>query len=251
MFTVTGRNSIVALFIPLLLVFSAFLLEKPAEAAVIPSDEEATAWSLNATAIEACTCPMFCQCYFNPEPAAHGHGEHGDEEHYCRFNMAWKVNSGHYGDTDLEGVLFWIAGDLGDHFGDGTGDWAVLHFDPSVTEAQREGLVQILGPLFPIEYGSFEIKEDEPIEWRADTQEAVALLRDGDAAEMHLIHPPTAMSGEEEALVTNVQYWGAPRHDGFVLMPNEVQAYRLGDKAFESNGTNGFMITVDINSGDV
>jgi hypothetical protein len=34
-------------------------------------------------------------------------------------------------------------------------------------------------------------------------------------------------------------------------MPNEVEAYRVGPKAFEFRGTNGFMITVDINSTDV
>lgn len=246
------RNPII-LIIPVLLLCTAFVLDNPAEAAVVPADEvaeEVNPWALNATAIEACTCPMFCQCYFNPEPAAHGHGEHGHEGHYCRFNMAWKVNSGHYGDTDLEGVLFWLAGDLGERFDDGTGDWAVLYFDPSVTEAQREGLAQILGPLFPLEYDSFEVKEDQTIEWSADTQEAVARLDGGDAAEMHLLHPPTAMSNEA-AVLTNVQYWGAPRHDGFVLMPNEIQAYRLGDNAFESSGTNGFMITIDINSDDV
>ena len=42
----------------------------------------------------------------------------------------------------------------------------------------------------------------------------------------------------------------APRNDGFVLMPNKVEAYKLGDKAFEYKGTNGFMITIDINSKD-
>ena len=28
-------------------------------------------WAMNATVIEACSCPMFCQCYFNAEPAGH------------------------------------------------------------------------------------------------------------------------------------------------------------------------------------
>ena len=32
------------------------------------------------------------------------------------------------------------------------------------------------------------------------------------------------------------------------MMPNEVEAYRKGDKAFEYKGTNGFMITLDIDS---
>jgi hypothetical protein len=34
------------------------------------------------------------------------------------------------------------------------------------------------------------------------------------------------------------------------MMPNDVEAYRTGDKAFEFKGTNGFMITIDINSTD-
>lgn len=209
-------------------------------------------WSMNATAIEACTCPMFCQCYFNTEPAAHGHGhDHdSDEAHYCKFNMAWQINEGHYNDADLEGALFWVAGDLGSGWEDGQVDWAALHFDPSVTETQREGIATILSSLFPAEWDSFSIGEDNSIEWRANDQEAVALLDNGNAAEMRLLHPPTAMSNEP-AVLTNVMYWGAPRHDGFVLMPNEVQAYRTGDKAFESHGSNGFMITVDINSADI
>jgi hypothetical protein len=223
---------------------TAFVMSHPEK-----EDIQVTEWALNATAIEACTCPMFCQCYFNTEPAAHSH-DHGDEEHFCRFNMAWTVNEGHFGDTDLEGAVFWVAGDLGDSWDDGNVDWATLHFDPSVTEAQREGIATVLGPLFPAEWRTFSIGDDLTIEWQATAREAVALLDNGNAAEMRLIHPPTAMS-EEPAVLSNIIYWGAPRHDGFIMMPNEVQAYRLGDNAFESSGTNGFMITVDINSDDL
>jgi hypothetical protein len=228
----------------ILLVGTAFVMSHPKN-----DDMQVTEWALNATAIEACTCPMFCQCYFNTEPAAHSH-DHGDEAHFCRFNMAWTVNEGHFGDTDLDGALFWVAGDLGEGWDDGTVDWATLHFDPSVTEEQREGIATILGPLFPAEWRTFSIGDDLTIEWQATASEAVALLDNGNAAEMRLIHPPTAMN-EEPALLTNIRYWGAPRHDGFIMMPNEVQAYRLGDSVFESSGTNGFMITVDINSDDL
>jgi len=34
-------------------------------------------------------------------------------------------------------------------------------------------------------------------------------------------------------------------------MPNTVEAYRVGPKAFEYKGTNGFMITWDMSSKDV
>lgn len=216
----------------------------------LPAAEKAPEWSLNMTAIEACSCPMFCQCYFNTEPAAHHH-HHGDEaEHYCRFNMAWQVNEGHYGDTDLSGALFWVAGDLGSGWEDGKMDWARLHFSPRTTPEQREGIATALGALFPVEWGSFEVGDELPIEWRHEGDRAVALLDGGKAAEVRLTHPATAMS-DEPALLDNVAYWAAPRHDGFVLMPNEVEAYRLGPNAFEYSGTNGFMITVDINSDDV
>jgi len=45
-------------------------------------------WHFNGTVIEACSCPMFCPCYFNTEPALK-HTEHG-AEHFCKFNMAYR-----------------------------------------------------------------------------------------------------------------------------------------------------------------
>ena len=52
-------------------------------------------WSLNASIIEACSCPMFCQCYFGAKPAEHtGHDGHGSTGHFCRFNNAFRVNKG-------------------------------------------------------------------------------------------------------------------------------------------------------------
>ena len=56
---------------------------------------------------------------------------------------------------------------------------------------------------------------------------------------------------DEPIVIKNLRYWGAPRNDGFVLMANEVEAYRAGDEPFEHRGTNGFMITFDITSKDV
>src|SRR5467141_1901463 len=55
-------------------------------------------WSLNATIIEACSCTMFCPCYFSTVPSGHSH-ESMAVDHYCRFNMAHKVNKGNFGDV--------------------------------------------------------------------------------------------------------------------------------------------------------
>ena len=45
----------------------------------ISAESGAPDWSMNASIIEACSCPMFCQCYFNDKPA--GHGEHAGHSH--------------------------------------------------------------------------------------------------------------------------------------------------------------------------
>jgi hypothetical protein len=205
-------------------------------------------WSMNATAIEACSCPMFCQCYFNTHPAGH-HDHAGAAQHYCRANLAYKVNKGHYGAVSLDGAKFWLANDLGADFSTGQMDWNVLTFDKALSKEQRDAIQEIAGRLFPVKWNSFKTAEAAIDTWKFDKDTAVALMDGGKSAEVRLKRFPGMT--DEPIVIRNLKYWGAPRNDGFVLMPNEVEAYRVGDKAFEFKGTNGFLITVDISSKDV
>ena len=206
-------------------------------------------WSFNATIIEACSCPMFCQCYFNTKPAAHeGHG--AMSEHFCRANFAYKVNKGSYGDVKLEGVKFWLAGDLGGDFSEGATDWVEATFDPSVTKEQRGAVAVILSHVYPFKWKSFKVAaEDATVSWQANKDRAEARLNGGKNGELVLRRYP-GMS-DDPIVIRNLRYFGAPRNEGFILMPNEVEAYRVGDKPFEYKGTNGFMITIDIASKDI
>lgn len=208
-------------------------------------------WSMNATVIEACSCPMFCQCYFNTKPAGHaGHGgSSGMAEHYCRFNMGYKVNKGTYAGVNLDGAMFWIAGDLGNDFSMGNTEWAEVTFDPSVTKQQREAVATILSHVYPVKWKHFSVAEDAKVDWQATKDRAVAKLGDGKKGEIVLVR--FQGMNDEPIVMRNVKYFGAPRNDGFVMMPNEVEAYRVGPKAFEYKGSNGFMITIDITSKDV
>ncbi len=205
-------------------------------------------WSMNATAIEACSCTMFCQCYFNTKPSAHH--EHGTgETHYCRANLAYKVNRGNYGSVKLDGAKFWISTDLGPDFSKGQMDWAVVTFDKPLTKQQRDAIATIVGHLFPVKWNSLTTAEATIDRWEYNNDAAYASMDGGKTAEVKLKRFPG--NTNDPVVVHNLKYWGAPRNDGFVLMPNEVEAYRVGPKAFEYKGTNGFLITVDINSKDV
>ena len=217
------------------------------------------AWAINATVIEACSCPMFCQCYFNTKPAGHtaggGHAAHaghgaaaGGAQHFCKANNAYKVNRGHYGETKLDGAKFWVAADLGDDFADGELDWAVVYMDKTLTQAQRDGIAAILPALFPMKWKSMKIAEGSIDKWEYTKDAAVALLDGGKTAEVRLKGFPGM--GSKQVVIQNLPYWGAARTDGFSMMPNEVEAYRVGPNAFEFKGTNGFMLTLDMASTD-
>ncbi|OLD66911.1 MAG: hypothetical protein AUI52_01965 [Acidobacteria bacterium 13_1_40CM_2_68_10] len=204
------------------------------------------AWNMNATIIEACSCPMFCQCYFNTSPSGE-HGAHGEGGHYCRFNNAFKVNRGSFGDVKLDGAKFWVAGDLGGDFSHGLMDWAIVTFDRATSKEQRDAIATIVGSVYPVKWNSLTTAEGD-MSWTAGKDEARALLDGGKTAEVSLKR--FAGMTDEPVVIRNLKYWGAPRNDGFVLMPNTVEAFRAGSKPFEYKGTNGFMITIDTASKD-
>ena len=127
-------------------------------------------WALDATYIEACSCHLFCPCYFNPMP----------EHPYCEFNMAVKVNDGHYGGTSLKGMKYWLTGDLGEKFGPGLkSPWLVVTFEPSATKAQRDAMVKILTTtVYPWQWG--DVKFDESaFTWEINNTQALAKLANG------------------------------------------------------------------------
>jgi hypothetical protein len=225
-----------------IMVFAVLLVASPMSFATKDID-----WHFNGTVIEACSCPMFCPCYFNTEPALK-HTEHG-AEHFCKFNMAYKVNKGHYGDTDLAGVKFWVAGDLGASWKKGNTEWAIVTFQSGTTDAQKAGVSTALSHIFPVKWKSFEVAEDAEIEWKATEDRAEAKLAGGGKA--HTILNKWQGMGGETGVLKNIAYFAAPRNNGFKMMPNEIETWKVGDKAFEFKGTTGFMITVDMKSDDL
>ena len=222
--------------------------------AAAPARAAEPTWSMNATAIEACSCPMFCQCYFNAEPGSPAMSasmpgmEHMD--HFCKFNNAYKINKGMWGATKLDGAKFWIYGDLGGDFSKGEMNWAMITFDKAMTKEQKDAVAVICSHLFPVKWKSLTMGEGD-IDWSAGNGEAHATLDGGKTAEVQL-GTSTLNPNKKGApiVIQNLKYWGAPRNDGFVLMPNVVEALRAGDKAYEFKGTNGFMITIDMASKD-
>src|SRR5256886_17700065 len=104
-------------------------------------------FDMTASYIEACSCDMFCPCYFNTHSTDHmGMGDHNMEEHFCRANLVLKVGKdSYYKDVKLDGAKVWLATDLGSDWSTGKDSWLVVNFDPRVTKEQQAALADILG----------------------------------------------------------------------------------------------------------
>ncbi len=129
-------------------------------------------FDMTASYIEACSCDMFCPCYFNTHSTNHM-GEHHMDEHFCRANLVLKVDQGYYKDTKLDGAKVWIATDLGSDWSTGKDSWLVVNFDPSVSKEQQAALADILGQLYPIPWQKKTV-DTAAFSWNVDTKTGVA-----------------------------------------------------------------------------
>lgn len=188
-------------------------------------------YSVTATAIEGCSCPLFCSCYYNAEPTG---------GHKCQFNNAYRFEEGsHWGGVDLSGGKIWVSGDLGGHFGDNTTEWAVVTMDKSLTPEQREAIGAWINKVFPVTWGSVEMREDE-ISWEDGDTTAHAALASGLAKiRLDKVFDPHG----KQSVANNTAYWGANSNTGFRLAKS-THEYNGAEHPYSYEGRNGFMITL-------
>ncbi len=91
-----------------------------------------TLWRIEGEELGSCNCAWGCPCQFNAAPTQ-GH---------CRGVVMFRVDRGHFGDTNLDRVTFgWLFSLPGaPHEGDGT---MQLIVDEGTTDPQRQALTSI------------------------------------------------------------------------------------------------------------
>ena len=94
----------------------------------------ATEWEINGTYFEACNCEIACPCVFLSAPTT------GD----CKVLIAWHIDSGSFGQADLNGLNVALAAYSPGAMTDG--NWKVaLYIDEQANQAQQEALTQMFG----------------------------------------------------------------------------------------------------------
>ena len=189
-------------------------------------------WQMKADYVEACSCHLFCQCYFNK------HAEHP----MCEFNMAVTVREGHSGNVDLANAKYWLTGDIGDKWGtEKKGSWVTVSFDPKTTQAQRDALAPIILKTYGLEWPELKVQES-PIEIRQSGGIVEAKLADGSQAYMKLRREPGADG--KGVVLKNVKYFNAVQNDGFQLYRSIEHRADLNGHQFSYSDRNAFLISI-------
>ena len=91
-------------------------------------------WNLNGTYFEACNCDVACPCILLGPPTT---GE-------CTVLVAWHIDEGRYGDTDLTGLNVVLAAHSPGHMMETKWDVA-MYIDEKADEAQQGAIGQVFG----------------------------------------------------------------------------------------------------------
>jgi hypothetical protein len=190
------------------------------------------AWRMKADYVEACSCHLFCPCYFNKEA----------EHPFCEFNMAVTVREGHSGATNLAGAKYWLTGDLGDEWGtQKKAKWVQVSFDPSTTKAQRDALAPMILKTYGLEWGELKVQE-APIEVSRSGDIVEAKLAGGQQAYMKLKREPGADG--KGVILKNVAYFGAASNTGFEMYKSIEHRADIGGHKFSYSDRNAFLISI-------
>jgi hypothetical protein len=199
-------------------------------------------WQARLQYIEACSCNLFCPCYYN-KGASHQH----TGEAKCTFSMATRVVQGKHGDVDLTGMKYWLNGDLGpDWATKGQAGWLVVTFEPKATKEQKDGLMAVLTKLYPVKWTSVDFDTSE-ITWSIAPDKKTAQARLGNGkGEIKLTAAPS-MDPSRPPQATNTKYFGATWNSAFDLYHSD-HSYKGFGKAYAPKQANGFIVTVEMTS---
>jgi len=202
-------------------------------------------FDMTASYIEACSCDMFCPCYFNTHSTNHmGMGGQHMDEHYCRANLVLKVDKGHYKDTKLDGAKVWIGSDLGSDWSTGKDSWLVANFDPSVSKEQQAALLDIVTQLYSAIPFQTKAVSNTAFSWDVDTKTGVAHAKMADGKGEVVLERVAGNKPGEEVVMRNLKYWSAQSNEGFRMWKSKHEAFEGDGHKFSYDGTNGFLITI-------
>src|SRR5260370_4907860 len=165
-------------------------------------------FDITASSIEARSCDMFCSCYLNTGSTHHHEGEYGGGK------LVLRTDKGYYKDTKLDGAKVWLVTDLGSDWSTGKDSWVVIHYDPSVTPAQKAAFNDILGQLYPMKWEHADV-DTQAFSWKVDTKTGEAHARMDNGKGEVILDRGKGDDPAHQVVVHNLEYSMAQSNNGF------------------------------------
>jgi hypothetical protein len=190
-----------------------------------------TSWKIAGSYFETCNCDVACPCVFTSPPT--------DEE--CTVLIAWHIDQGSFGETDLDGLNAVLAAHSPGHMLEGK--WKVaLYVDERANQGQKDGLTQIfsgqagghLAGLAPLISEVLGVKT-APIEFRSEGKRRS--LRLGDVASAEIDGLPGQDGGD--VTIGNHPFTAVPGFSAVVAKSKQMSFNDYGLK-WEVSNKNGF-----------
>jgi hypothetical protein len=199
-------------------------------------------WSIRLQYIEACSCNLFCPCYFS-HVASHMHGG----EHKCNFNNAVRVATGRHGDVELTGMKVWLSGDLGADWGTkGEADWLVVTFEPKATKEQKDAVMAVMSKIYPVTWKSVQMDSSD-ITWQISPDKKTGYAKLGNGKGEVRLTRFAGTDANTPTSISNLKYFGATWNSPFDLYFSD-HYYKGYGKSYQLKQANGFTITVEASS---
>lgn len=160
-----------------------------------PVPQEKTPYSIQGEAIEACECAAVCPCIWTKDATF---GE-------CRGTVAFRIDAGSYGKTDLKGVVFAMTvTKSGKNMVQGLGKWeGALYISDKASAEQKKAVEEFVKGKWGGVYGKLDVKS-APMETKieADRRELtmgriatikIAALKNQDGTSPVIENPPFSL----------------------------------------------------------
>ncbi|WP_292895668.1 MULTISPECIES: DUF1326 domain-containing protein [unclassified Nitratireductor] len=163
-------------------------------------------WALKGELVLSCNCTVFCPCVLSL-------GNHPPTEGYCQTWAGFRIDQGHYGETDLSGINLGLVMEIPGYMS--RGNWtAGIFLDERASIYAEKAIGRIFSGkaggttgLLSILVGQFLGIQRAPVHYETDGKTRIFQIPkiiDG------AITPIAGKDSDGDTVITNSQYWIAP-----------------------------------------
>lgn len=178
-------------------------------------------WAIRGELILNCNCTVFCPCVVSL-------GKHAPTEGYCQAWSGVRIDTGHYGETDLSGLNVGLMLEIPGLMA--RGNWKAAAFiDERASDAAYEALVHIFSGaargttgLFGMLVSEFLGAERAPVSYETEGDKRRLMV--GKKIQGEVV-PVRGADPAREIVVTNTEYWMGPDITVATATKGRVRAY--------------------------